>query len=103
MMGTVHHMDPAMLSLAPMLAAIPSLPRPILDRLVARMIDRLDEIDGEDDLEDGCDQEDIDEGEPEAFRAERPRYAIDQRLLLGEYSHRSGIALNVDTEANQRV
>ncbi len=33
------------------LAVIPSLPRPYLARLVARMIDRLDEMDGDDDLE----------------------------------------------------
>jgi len=34
-----------------MLATIPSLPRPVLARLVARMIDRLDELDGDTDLE----------------------------------------------------
>ena len=41
-----------------MFAAIPSLPRPVLSRLVTRMIERLDEIDGdpdaEDDSEDCC-------------------------------------------------
>ena len=100
-MGTVHHMDPAMLSLAPMLAAIPSLPRPILDRLVTRMIDRLDEIDGDGDLEDSHDREEDYDAELE-HRA-KPLYAIDQRLLLGEYSHRSGIAKNVDTGSDQRV
>lgn len=35
-----------------LLAAIPSLPRPILARLVARMIERMDEIDGDADDED---------------------------------------------------
>ncbi len=40
------------LPLEAMLSAIPSLPRPILARLTARMIDRLDEIDGDPDLED---------------------------------------------------
>lgn len=35
------------------LAVIPSLPRPYLARLVARMIDRLDEMDPDSDLEDG--------------------------------------------------
>lgn len=56
-MGTVHHMDPALLNLAPMLTAIPSLPRPILDRLVARMIDRLDELDGNTDYEEDSEGE----------------------------------------------
>jgi hypothetical protein len=39
------------LPLPAMLATIPSLPRPVLARLVARMIDRLDELDGDPDLE----------------------------------------------------
>ena len=34
-----------------LLATLPSLPRPILARLTARMIDRMDELDGDDDLE----------------------------------------------------
>lgn len=34
-----------------MLAAIPSLPRPVLVRLVHHMIDRLDELDGDADQE----------------------------------------------------
>jgi hypothetical protein len=38
--------------LATVLAALPSLPRPVLARLTARLIDRLDEIDGDPDLED---------------------------------------------------
>lgn len=38
-------------SLDQMLAAIPSLPRPVLSRLVSRMIDHLDEMDGDIDLE----------------------------------------------------
>lgn len=33
------------------LDTIPSLPRPLLARMVARMIDRLDQIDGDPDLE----------------------------------------------------
>lgn len=48
-----------------MLAAIPSLPRPTLTRLVDHMIDRLDELDGDADLEDNGDAEPIDEREPE--------------------------------------
>lgn len=36
-----------------LLAAIPSLPRRMLDRLVARAIERMDDLDGDSDLEDG--------------------------------------------------
>lgn len=42
-----------MVPLDVMLSAIPSLPRPILARLTAKMIDRMDELDGDPDLEDG--------------------------------------------------
>lgn len=48
-----------------MLAAIPSLPRPMLTRLVDQMIDRLDELDGDADEEDNGDAEPVDEREPE--------------------------------------
>ena len=41
-----------------MFAAIPSLPRAELSRLTTRMIDRMDEIDGDPDLEGGGDDED---------------------------------------------
>ena len=46
-----------------MLAAIPSLPRPMLARLVDHMIDRLDELDGDPDLEENGDREAVDERE----------------------------------------
>lgn len=49
-----------------MLAAIPSLPRPMLTRLVDHMIDYLDELDGDSDLEDGVDTEAIDERESDS-------------------------------------
>lgn len=39
------------LPLAAALAIIPSLPRPMLSRLVARAIERLDDMDGDTDLE----------------------------------------------------
>lgn len=42
---------PPPLPLDMLLSAIPSLPRAALDRLTARMIDRLDEMDGDLDLE----------------------------------------------------
>jgi hypothetical protein len=50
------------------LAILPSLPRPVLSRLVTRMIERLDEIDG--DAEGEEDNEDCghDEGEPDYRR-----------------------------------
>jgi hypothetical protein len=40
-----------------MFAAIPSLPRAELARLTERMIDRMDDIDGDPDLEHLCDDE----------------------------------------------
>lgn len=39
------------------LALIPSLPRPHLERLVQSLIDRMDEADGDPDLEEGDDDE----------------------------------------------
>lgn len=39
-----------------LLSSIASLPRPILSRLTARMIDRMDELDGDPDLEPEQDQ-----------------------------------------------
>lgn len=38
-------------SLSVILSALPSLPRPVLGRLTARMIERMDELDGDPDLE----------------------------------------------------
>ena len=46
-----------------LLGAIPSLPRPILDRLVERAIDYMDEIDGDADLEDDDPPEDTNDAE----------------------------------------
>lgn len=40
-------------ALAPMLRVIPSLPRPLLARLTEKMIERMDELDGDSDREDG--------------------------------------------------
>ena len=54
-MATIHH-QPASLDAA--LAMLPSLPRPLLSRLVARAIERLDEIDGDTDVEPDGDEED---------------------------------------------
>lgn len=43
---------------ASLLAALPSLPRPVLSRLTTALIDRMDEIDADPDLEDSHDRED---------------------------------------------
>ncbi len=48
----------AVLPIEAVLSAIPQLPRPTLNRLVTRMIDRLDEMDGDPDLEPDADDED---------------------------------------------
>ncbi len=45
------------------LAAIPSLPRALLARLVERAIDRLDEMDGDTDIEPNGDEQDFGGGE----------------------------------------
>lgn len=47
MMATVIPFD----QLAPMLRVIPSLSRPVLARLTERLLERLDEIDGDNDVE----------------------------------------------------
>lgn len=48
----------AVVPIEAVLQAIPQLPRPALNRLVARMIDRLDDMDGDPDLEPDADDED---------------------------------------------
>ncbi len=46
------------LPLPAVLASIPSYPRPVIERLVARMIDHLDSIDGDVDVENATNLED---------------------------------------------
>ena len=53
--------------LAPMLRVIPSLPRPVLARLTERLLERLDELDGDPDLE-----EDDHPGDPLDIHGEHP-------------------------------
>ena len=48
----------ATLPLDLILDAIPSLPRPLLARMVQRLIDRIDEMDGDTDVEANGDEED---------------------------------------------
>lgn len=52
--------------LAPMLRVIPSLPRPVLARLTERLLERLDELDGDPDLEPSGDELDGSNAEDEA-------------------------------------
>lgn len=76
-----------MLPLDAMLSTIPSLPRPILARLTARMIDRMDELDGDPDLEDG-DEDRCAVGEDEIVGGPvcgwQQRYRQRFRLMDGE-------------------
>jgi len=46
-----------------LLSALPSLPRPVLRRIAERAIERLDEIDGDADLEDDDPPEDTNDAE----------------------------------------
>lgn len=48
--------DTRLLPAEAVLAAIPSFPRPVLARLTERMIDRMDEIDGDADIEPNGDE-----------------------------------------------
>lgn len=61
------------LPLSVALALIPSLQRPMLARFVARAIERLNDLDGDPDLEDGDEDLGHDEGEPD-FR--RPHWRL---------------------------
>lgn len=75
---------PAPQPLDALLAVLPSMPRPILTRLTARLIERLDELDGDPDLEETGDREAIDEREPEDFDGgypdDRPRWSFNTSL-----------------------
>lgn len=60
------------LPLSAVLGAIPSYPRPVIERLVARLIEHLDEHDGDPDFEDDdpsgqCDEDGINTGMPTIF------------------------------------
>lgn len=56
------------LPLATALSVIPSLPRPLLARLVERAIERLDEIDGDEDVELNGDELDGSHGAEDEFQ-----------------------------------
>jgi hypothetical protein len=53
------------LPLHAVLSSIPSFPRPVIERLIARMIDHLDERDGDTDREPDNDNEDGHDAEHE--------------------------------------
>jgi hypothetical protein len=53
------------LPLSTVLASIPSYPRPVIERLVVRLIEHLDEQDGDSDLEPDNECEDDDPAEEE--------------------------------------
>ena len=84
-------------ALPTLLSVIPSLPRPVLARLTARMIERLDELDGdpdlEDDDEDSCvtdrphdEHEEGDREDDTTRTAPRLVYSIDQREVLSRHA-----------------
>lgn len=60
-----------------LLGTIPSLPRPLLSRLITGLIERLDEIDGDADLEE-VDAEDSFALSPWALQASGPGCAISE-------------------------
>jgi hypothetical protein len=69
------------LPLSAVLGAIPSYPRPVIERLVARLIEHLDEQDGDCDLELESDDEPENDAEAEEPEWSLVRsYGIDQRI-----------------------
>jgi hypothetical protein len=50
--------EPSRLPISVVLSAIPSFPRPVIERLVSRLIDQLDGLDGDVDLEPNGDERD---------------------------------------------
>jgi hypothetical protein len=73
-----------------LLGVLPSLPRPMLARLTMRLIDHLDEIDGDPDLEEddppGGNVED--EGEVDYEDGDGFTHGMDQRVVFGTFSRR---------------
>lgn len=82
-----HRGEPVAMPLDAMLAVLPSLPRPLLARLTQRLIDRMDEIDGDPDLEDddpaggsADDTGEIEEWQEDGIHMGLPLYGADQSL-----------------------
>lgn len=83
---------PSGLPLSLLAQAIPMLSRNDLEALTERLIDRLDQIDGDADNEDGdddravddfgCDDADQGDAEYDEASASRPIYAHDQRQIM---------------------
>ena len=70
------------LPLALIAQAVPLLSRHELESLTERLIDRLDELQGDVDLEDSHDQEAIDEREEEPCYGDVGYHDIDQRFVV---------------------
>lgn len=68
-MGT--RLEPAAQPLDRLFAVLPSMPRPILARLTAQLIERLDELDGDTDVETNGDELDGTGGEDDFMHHER--------------------------------
>lgn len=66
-------------SLEGMLAAIPSMPRPALARLVQQAIDRMDDLDGDPDLEPCGDELDGNDAEDEELALSAMQFRLDQQ------------------------
>lgn len=78
--------SPAFPPLDVLLSALPSLPRPVLSRLVARAIDRLDEMDGDPDLEDD-DPPGTDEPDQPAFTGHAFEGTDGRRYVVPDNMH----------------
>lgn len=91
----------ATLPLDLILDAIPSLPRPLLARMVQRMIDRIDEMDGDTDVEANGDEGDYTGSEDDCDPGRC--YGVDMGAGCpfadaGEASNRTTLALWLDGE-----
>ena len=99
--GVVQKGAAAKLPLDLILDAIPSLPRPLLARMVQRMIDRIDEMDGDTDVEANGDEGDHSNSEDDCC----PIWASGTELGAGcpyadagEASNRTRLAPTLDGE-----
>lgn len=79
------------------LSVIPSLPRPVLERLAQQIIDRLDDMDGDTDLEPNGDEEDgnLSEDDDRYYSGEGAGCPIADP---GEASNRTMLAPTLDGE-----
>jgi len=85
-----------------LLSAIPSLPRAMLDRLVAGMIDRLDELDGDPDIEPNGDEHDGNPGEDDFWPFAELRLGPGCPVSNMDYEHDGREPENEDGEEASR-